>query len=553
MGSEARDAGLPFGRYMLRELIARGGMGEVFRAVAIGAGGFEKPVVVKRILPQLGDSGVVSEMFIEEARLMSRLVHPNIVQVIDFGRGESDDYFLVMELVDGVDLRTFYKSFKPRTMPPELALFVAMQALRGLHHAHVKADLVHRDVSPGNVLLSSVGEVKVADFGVALVAKDGDADGEPTTLAGKLGYMAPEQHRGDSIDERADVFSAAVVLFLMLTGDMPFEGKNGADQQRQAAANHVRSLADYDTTLPDGLDAILQQALAADRERRFVSARAMSRAIEAVAHELPAVSSDDLAEHVERVAQAKDGAKRVLALSEGMSVREGTMITRSSGHGAFTMKVTITGTELPPDPDTEVSSIVEKTPAPISEGPPPSDVASDGAEAPIEEPPKEERRWWLVALPLAVAAAVGSAIGFSQSATTARSMSVSPPAIVSAKVDKTPQPPQPVVSASASAEVRVGPSPGPGPTTATTTASTVHLEEPPVEKDKPGCVGSVLLAASHGWFVSGGPKGTVEAPGQYNNWRCGSYALSGKSRLDGRTVVRGVTIREGRVARADFE
>src|SRR3954471_17026500 len=160
MPASAPSSG-PFGRYIIRERLARGGMGEVFAAVAVGADGFEKPVVVKRLLPKFAERKDVADLFVREAKLMTRLVHPNIVQVIDFGQGERDDYFLVMELVSGVDLGRLCEAYAKRNerVPVPLALFIATQALRGLGYAHTafSADashLVHRDISPSNVLLS---------------------------------------------------------------------------------------------------------------------------------------------------------------------------------------------------------------------------------------------------------------------------------------------------------------------------------------------------------------------------------------------------------------
>ena len=163
-------------------------MGEVFRAVAVGEHGFEKPVVVKRVLPAHAGREDFADLFVAEAKLMTRLAHPNIVEVYDFGRGDHHDYYLVLELVDGVDLGRLMRAHAGRRekLPEPIALFVAAQVLRGLHHAHTRlADegvvIVHRDVSPSNVLLSTEGEVKVADFGVALMQRG------PESTAGVAG------------------------------------------------------------------------------------------------------------------------------------------------------------------------------------------------------------------------------------------------------------------------------------------------------------------------------------------------------------------------------
>src|SRR5215471_13844622 len=217
------EALLPFGRYVIRERLGRGGMGEVFLAVAVGADGFEKPVVVKRLLPQFAARNDIASLLSAEARLMTRLVHPNIVQVIDFGRGDTGDYFLVMELVSGTDLGRLCQGFaaRKRSFPAPLALFIMSQVLRGLAYAHETASaggqkLVHRDISPGNVLVSTFGEVKVADFGVALVASSAEDGNQDSWFAGKPAYMAPEQLERGSVDERADLYAVGAVLFEVL-------------------------------------------------------------------------------------------------------------------------------------------------------------------------------------------------------------------------------------------------------------------------------------------------------------------------------------------------
>src|SRR6185369_15686783 len=214
---------MPFGRYLIRERMAQGGMGEVFLAVAVGADGFEKPVVIKRLLPKFAGRADIVSLLAREAKLMTRLIHPNIVQVIDFGRDQNDDYFLVMELVGGTDLGRFCQVQNEKRVPAPIALFIASQMLRGLAYAHATASadgkrLVHRDISPGNVLLSTFGEVKVADFGVALVASSADDGGHDGWLVGKPAYMAPEQLERSGVDERADIYSVGAVLFQTLTG-----------------------------------------------------------------------------------------------------------------------------------------------------------------------------------------------------------------------------------------------------------------------------------------------------------------------------------------------
>ncbi len=239
------SAAAPFGRYMIRERIARGGMGEVFGAVAVGVDGFEKPVVIKRLLPKFAGRTDLARLFAAEAKLMTRLVHPNIVQVIDFGRGENEDYFLVMELVRGVDVGRLVQWHSKRSsrIPLPIVVFIVSQVLRGLAYAHAtfSADgqrLVHRDISPGNVLVSTFGEVKVADFGVALVAVQADANvATPGLVVGKPGYIAPEQFGCSAVDERADLYSLGALFFEALTGELPvMEGSTSPAPGTESAA-----------------------------------------------------------------------------------------------------------------------------------------------------------------------------------------------------------------------------------------------------------------------------------------------------------------------------
>jgi serine/threonine protein kinase len=500
---------------VLREQIARGGMGEVFRAVAIGAGGFEKPVVVKRVLPGLGGTDAVA-MFVEEAKLMSRLAHPNIVQVIDFGKGDRDDYFLVMELVDGVDLAALLAAYRARdeAVPLPLAIHVITQLLRGLGHAHAESrdgrSLVHRDVSPSNVLLSRVGEVKVADFGVALVARAGDDGG---AIVGKPSYMAPEQWRGEALGPTADLFAAGVVLFQMLTAEMPFEGATAEERHERAARGETKSAVSSRPEIGDGLDAVLRQALAPDPNGRFGGARAMRRAIEA-ASPAPIGSSDDLADAVERVMASRPRPKPVVAL--GLGVRDPSEshlgeLTRADPEGPFTVRAT----EAPTVPVEDEQSRMQ--------------------------PRAPRRRLW----PWALVPLVAGAGWWGW-----RSLPRTPA-----------EPPLPVASATATAPEPVGtiaPAPPPSPVVVAPSASTpVPRPAPRVAATSapasppPPCTGVVLLAAKGSWWVSGGPA-RVQAPGRYD-WPCGSYTLSGESRQDGRSVSRSVVVRDGAQSATRFE
>ncbi|MGH7272452.1 MAG: serine/threonine-protein kinase, partial [Polyangiaceae bacterium] len=230
-----------FGRYRLLERLGQGGMAEVYRAKSYGVEGFEKILVIKLILPEFARSPDFVAMFIHEAKLAVRLSHPNIVQVFDLGKAPSepsdggeprDVYYMAMEHVHGLDLALVLAPSRRQEipLPIPMGVFVAAEVAKGLDHAHRRRDeqmrplgIVHRDVSPQNVLVSFEGEVKVTDFGIAkargtLVSLDGSATSEaPAELKGKFSYMSPEHVAGEPVDGRSDLFSLATVLYELVT------------------------------------------------------------------------------------------------------------------------------------------------------------------------------------------------------------------------------------------------------------------------------------------------------------------------------------------------
>ncbi|HVO31471.1 MAG TPA: serine/threonine-protein kinase, partial [bacterium] len=226
-----------FGRYTLIRRVGLGGMAEIWKAKVLGPAGFEKTVAVKKILPELTDDSEFLEMFVDEAKLVADLVHPNIVQVHDFGQVGPRDYFIAMEYVSGANLGSLLKRLKDRgaRVPRETAIFIILESARGLGYAHAKRDsagrslgIVHRDVSPSNILVSFGGEVKVADFGIAKArsARQTTAEG---FVRGKVSYMSPEQAAGGDLDQRSDIFSLGLVFVEMLTGKRFFTGENSRD------------------------------------------------------------------------------------------------------------------------------------------------------------------------------------------------------------------------------------------------------------------------------------------------------------------------------------
>jgi hypothetical protein len=270
------------GRYELLRRVAKGGMGEIFLARMRGAAGFEKLVVIKTILGHLAEEEEFVEKFLDEGRIVVQLTHGNIVPVFDMGE-EAGEYFIAMEYVPGRDLRAVLKLLRARgeRVPPKLAVHVAAEVCKGLHYAHGKSDdagrplrLVHRDVSPSNVMISRGGEVKLIDFGIAR-ATNKLSSTVSGRIQGKFCYMSPEQASGAPVDPRSDVFSVGVLLYEMLTGARPFEGDTDLESLELVRKAEYTPLRELDPELPAELEAIVARALARSREARYPDAEAL--------------------------------------------------------------------------------------------------------------------------------------------------------------------------------------------------------------------------------------------------------------------------------------
>ncbi len=276
------------GRYCLTEEIGRGGMAVVYGGFARGEHGFRKPVVIKRIHPHLTRRAPFVQMLVREAMLTVRLDHPNVVQVLELGRVE-DDYFLVMERVDGCDLAQLLAAAASAGVhvPPRLAAHVAREVLAALHHAHRARGedgdalgVVHRDVSPSNVMIGHDGRVRLTDFGVARTSLHESRGG----LKGKLAYMSPEQARGEAVGPRCDLYATALVLVELLTGRRPLEA-GGEIETLEAARTGALGRLDPGE-VPDGLWPVLERALAPDAGGRFTDAEEMRKALAPLALDL---------------------------------------------------------------------------------------------------------------------------------------------------------------------------------------------------------------------------------------------------------------------------
>lgn len=269
-------------RYRLIRMFSHGGMAEVYLGVAAGAEGFEKQVAIKRVLPHLAEDEAVARMFLSEARLATHLSHQNIVQVFDVGRGP-DGLFIVMELVNGWDLGVVIDRAEANnlTLPPSLTAFVASQALAGLCHAYRQTHdgqpiiVAHRDISPSNILVSSDGEVKVADFGIARLEAS-TSKTEPGIYKGKPPYIAPEVFQGKPASKASDQFALGIVLHEMLTGKHPF----GTFDHPYAYADAIIRGSPADLPgIPGPLADIVRRALNKNPENRFETPEAFARAL----------------------------------------------------------------------------------------------------------------------------------------------------------------------------------------------------------------------------------------------------------------------------------
>jgi serine/threonine protein kinase len=267
---------VPFGKYLLLDRISVGGMAEVFKAKSYGVEGFEKIIAIKRILPTMGEDRDFIKMFIDEAKIAGQLAHANICQIFELGRIDGS-HFIAMEYIWGKDLLQIQNRLRKikQPMPISMACFSIAKVLEGLDYAHRKRDplgrpleIVHRDCSPQNVLVSYEGEVKVIDFGIAK-ATSRNSRTMAGVLKGKFGYMSPEQVRGLPLDRRSDIFALGTMLYECLTGDRLFQGETDFSTLEKVRNVDIRPPREINPNIPQAVEAVILKALAKDVEERY--------------------------------------------------------------------------------------------------------------------------------------------------------------------------------------------------------------------------------------------------------------------------------------------
>ncbi|TFH18374.1 MAG: serine/threonine protein kinase [Lentisphaerales bacterium] len=267
-------------RYELKRQIATGGMGSIYEAEQHGAVGFVKTVAIKLLLPEISEDEEFVSMFIGEAKLVAGLVHQNIVQMYQLGRSD-DGYFIAMEYIDGIDLEQFMARHQEldRTVPVELVSYIASRICRGLEYAHSKTDengerldIVHRDVSPRNIMVTNEGEVKLTDFGVAKARRIVADKLNDCMMVGKIPYMSPEQATYKDTDKKSDIFSLGVVFYELLTGERIFERDSESDAIDGIVNGEIPPVEGFRQGVPQELVDILMRCLARSPAERFRSA-----------------------------------------------------------------------------------------------------------------------------------------------------------------------------------------------------------------------------------------------------------------------------------------
>jgi serine/threonine protein kinase len=395
---------IQFGKYYLLDRINVGGMAEVFKAKAFGVEGFERLLAVKRILPNIAEDEEFITMFIDEAKIAVQLNHANICQIFDLGKVE-DSYFIALEYVHGKDLRAIFDRCKQKpvdgatSMPIAQACFVTMKCCEGLDYAHNKKDqsakelhLVHRDVSPQNILISYEGEVKLIDFGIAKAAGKASKT-QQGILKGKFGYMSPEQVRGLPLDRRSDIFSLGIVLYELLTGERLFIGESDFSTLEKVRNVEILPPSTYNRRIPEELERICMKALAKDVEDRYQNAIDLHDDLQAFMYTAGEFySRKDLAGWMKKVFVSEIESENAKLESYNKmpappSTSPSTPISTAPAGGAPAGERPRRNSIPPPPPPGAVGGARISQPHPIVPTPPPAAAAAAAPVAPSVKPP----------------------------------------------------------------------------------------------------------------------------------------------------------------------
>jgi serine/threonine-protein kinase len=346
-------------RYTITERLDHGGMAEVFRGVAESMEGFKKNVAIKRILPNLTKNQKFVSMFLDEARLSLHLQHANIVQVFDISKTPDNAYFLVMEFVDGCNLKALIERHKQKGKRIEIAhaIYMMMEACKALHYAHSLESpetneplgIVHRDVSPPNILLSKNGEVKLVDFGLAKANTQLEQT-DQGVVKGKFSYLAPEAASGHPVDHRADVFAIGIILWELLTARRLFFGDTDYQTVELVRNAKIPSIAALNPEVEPELEQVVRKALARDPEERYQSAADLndalaqylfSRRMKVTARDISALVKDTQLEMMrKRSAEPKESVIDALIndeMNKMQSLLDGAEAESASGEGAVSL------------------------------------------------------------------------------------------------------------------------------------------------------------------------------------------------------------------------
>lgn len=357
----AQDSLRPFGPYELVRRLANGAVAEVWLARARSVAGFEKTVALKMIHARLESEPGLAQLLIDEARLTSKLSHRNITQVIDLGHVDGRHY-IAMEYVDGMDLARVLKRLRDKEiqLSPRVAAFIVREVAEGLEHAHRRTDadgealsIVHRDVSPANILVSFDGEVKLSDFGLARSTSRKQAT-QAGVIKGKYAYMSPEQARSQPVDARADIFSAAAVLYELLTGTAPYPDAALPVLMERVTRGVIDPPERHRGDIPDALLTVLRRGLAPDAAQRYPNARAFADALNAWLYTQTPSPEMELARVLE---SAMEGARNAVGPLGALIVEDNSdEITDIEAHKKIRQRIREETGEIeapPPDPEPE--------------------------------------------------------------------------------------------------------------------------------------------------------------------------------------------------------